>query len=131
MNLLGGGVFCNSLGSLRHGVLSELTGKEEPYGSLNFPRGNGGPLVVEGETGSFDSDTFKNVVDERVHDAHGFARNTGIGVNLLEDLVNVDSVRFAPLLPLFLISFGDRLLGFARLLGSFAGRFWSHFTAVH
>ena len=38
-------------------------------------------------------------------------------MDLLEHLVDVDSVRLTPLLPLFLISLGNTFLGLAGLLG--------------
>ena len=49
-NLLGGGVLGDSLGTLRHGVLGQLTGQEEPDSGLDLPRGDGAPLVVVSET---------------------------------------------------------------------------------
>ena len=52
-------------------MLGELTGKEEPDSSLDFPGGDGGPLVVVGQTGSLSSDPLEDVVDKRVHDGHG------------------------------------------------------------
>jgi hypothetical protein len=35
------------------------------------------------------TDALENVVDERVEDEHGLVRDTGVGVDLLEDLVDV------------------------------------------
>merc|ERR1712115_737989 len=85
------------------------------------PGGDGGPLVVVGQTGSLGSDTFEDIVDERVHDAHGLGGDTSVGVDLLEDLVDVDGVGFLPLVPLLLlVSLGDGLGGLAGLLGSFS-----------
>ena len=125
-NLLGAGVFGDGLGSLRDGVLGQLPGQQEPHRGLDLPGGDGGPLVVVGQAGSFSSDTLKDIVDEGVHDAHGLAGNTSIGVNLLQHLVDVDSVRFTPLLPSFLITLGDRFLGLTGLLGSLSGGFRGH-----
>jgi len=120
-SLLGAGVLGDSLGSLRDSMLSKLTWKEKPDCSLDFPGGNGGPLVVVGEFTGLSSNTFKQVIDERVHDAHGLGGDTSIRVHLLEDLVDVDGIRFLPLLvPLLLVSLGDSLGGFAGSLGSFS-----------
>ena len=44
-----------------------------------------------GKAGSFGGDAFEDVVDERVHDAHGFAGDTSVRVNLLQHLVDVDT----------------------------------------
>jgi len=116
-NLLGGGVLGDSLGSFRHGVLGQFSGEKEPHSGLNFPGGDGGPLVVEGQAGSLTSNTLKDVVHERVHDGHSLAGDTSVGVNLLQHLVDVDSVGLTPPLPLLLVSLGDAFLGFASLLG--------------
>lgn len=80
------------LGALRNSVLGEFTRKDQTHSRLNFARGDGRTLVVGGEFGSFTGDTFKNVVDKRVHDGHGLVGDTGIGVDLLEDLVDVGCV---------------------------------------
>ena len=70
-NLLGGGVFGDSLGSFRDGVLGQFSGKEETNSGLDLPRGDGGPLVVVGQTRSLRGNSLENVVHERVHDGHG------------------------------------------------------------
>ena len=57
-----------------------------------------------GKTGSFGGDALEDVVDERVHDAHGFAGDTSVWVNLLQHFVNVDSIAFLSLSPSFLLS---------------------------
>ena len=36
-------------------------------------------------TGGFGSNTFENIIDERVQDRHSLVRDTSIGVDLLED----------------------------------------------
>ena len=120
-NLLGAGVLGDGLGAFRDGVFGQFSGEEEPDGGLDLPGCDGGPLVVVGQFGSLGSDTLEEIVDERVHDAHGLGGDTGVGVNLLEDLVDVDGIRLLPLLvPLLLVSLGDSLGGFAGSLGSFS-----------
>lgn len=117
-SLLGAGVLGHSLGSLGDGVLGQLSGQEEPDGGLDFPGGDGGPLVVVGQTGGLGGDPLEDVVDEGVHDAHGLGGDTGVGVDLLQHLVDVDGVGLLPfLVPLLLVSLGDGLLGLAGLLG--------------
>ena len=116
-HLLGGGVLGDSLGALGHGVLGQLTGEEQTDGSLDLPGGDGGPLVVVGETAGLSGDPLEDVVHEGVHDGHGLAGDTSVGVDLLEDLVDVDAVGFLPPALLLLISLGDRLLGLSGLLG--------------
>ena len=121
-SLLGAGVLGDGLGALRDGVLGQLSGEEEPDGGLDLPGGDGGPLVVVGELAGLSGDALEQVVDERVHDAHGLGGDTGVGVHLLEDLVDVDGIGLLPLaLPLLLVALGDGLGGLARLGGSLSG----------
>ena len=62
-------------------------------------------MIVE-KSGSFGGDALEDVVDERVHDAHGFAGDTSVTVNLLQHLVEVDSMAFLSLSPSLLFSIG-------------------------
>ncbi len=91
-DLLRAGVLGDGLGALRDGVLSELTGEEEPDSGLDLARGDGGPLVVVSQTGGLSGDPLEQVVDERVHDAHGLGGDAGVRVDLLQDLVDVDGI---------------------------------------
>ena len=50
-----------------------------------------------GQAGSLGGDALEDVVDERVHDGHGLAGDASVGVNLLQNLVDVDGVGFPPL----------------------------------
>ena len=125
-NLLGGGVLGDGLGALRDGVLGELTGEEEPDSGLDLPGGDGGPLVVVGKTAGLSGDPLEDVVDEGVHDAHGLGGDTGVGVHLLEDLVDVDGIGLLALPVLLLVSLGDVLLGLSGLLGSLSRGLGGH-----
>ena len=126
-SLLGAGVLGHGLGALGDGVLGQLSGEEEPHRGLDLPGGDGGPLVVVGQTGGLGSDPLEDVVDEGVHDAHGLGGDTGVRVHLLQDLVDVDGIGFLPLLVLLLlIALGDGFLGLARLLGGLSGGFGRH-----
>ena len=120
-SLLGAGVLGDGLGSLRDGVLGQLSGKEESYRGLDLPGCDGGPLVVVSQLGSLSSDTGEDIVDKGVHDAHGLGGDTSVGVDLLEDLVDVDGIGLFPLcLPLLLISLDNGLGGLAGFLGGFS-----------
>ena len=74
----------------------------QPHSSLDFPTGDGVLLVVVSKTGSLGRDALKDVVHERVHDAHGLTGDASVRVNLLQHLVDVDGVallaRLSPLL---------------------------------
>ena len=126
MNLLGGGVLGDGLCTLRHGVLGQFSGEKQPDGGLYFPGRDGGPLVVVCKARSLAGDTFKDVVNERVHDGHRLAGNTSVGMDLFQDLVDVDRIRLAPLLALLFISFRDALLGLTGLLRSLSRCFGCH-----
>ena len=40
----------------------------------------------------FGRDVFKDIVDKRVHDTHGFAGDTGVGVHLFRHFVDIDRI---------------------------------------
>ena len=103
-------------------MLGQFTWEEQPDGGLDFPGGDGGTLVVVSKTGGLGSDALKDVVDKGVHDGHGLRTDASVGVDLLQDLVDVDGVRFLPLLfSLLSISLGDGLGGLTGLLGGLPG----------
>ena len=74
----------------------------QSYSGLDFAASDGVFLVVVSQAGGLGGDALKQVVHEGVHDAHGLAGDTGVGVNLLQHLVDVDGVallaRLSPLL---------------------------------
>ena len=129
-NLLGAGVLGDGLGTFRDGVFGQFSGEEEPDGGLDFPGGDGGPLVVVGQFGSLGSDTLEEIVDERVHDAHGLGGDTGIGVHLLQHLVDVDGIRFLTLGLAFLSASNNGLGGLAGFLGSFSRGLGGHVDSL-
>ena len=101
-------------------MFGQLSGEQESHSSLDFSTGDSASLVVMSKARRFGSDSLKDVVNERVHDRHGFAGNTSVGVNLLQDFVDIDSEGFLPaLLPLLFVSGTDSLLGFTGLLDGF------------
>lgn len=126
-NLLGASVLGDGLGTFGDGVLGQLARQQQTDGSLDFAGGDGRTFVVVSQTGSLSSDTLEDVIDEAVHDAHGLRRNSGIGMDLLQHLVDVDSVAFLPArLPLLLVSLYDGLLSLAGLLGGLSAGFRCH-----
>merc|ERR1719411_1896740 len=126
-NLLGAGVLGDGLGTFRDGMFGQFTGQQKPDGGLDLPGGDGGSLVVVSKTGSFGGDTFEDIVDEGVHDAHGLGGHTGIGVDLFQDLVDVDGVRFLTFLStLLLVARGFLGGGLSGLLGSLSRYFGGH-----
>ena len=72
-------------------MLRELTGEDQTNGGLDLSGRQSLLLVVSDQFDSLLSDLVEDIVDERVHDTHGLLRDTGIRVNLLEDLEDVNS----------------------------------------
>ena len=107
-------------------MLGQLSGEEKPDSRLDLPGSDGRPLVVVGETGGLSGNSFEDVVDERVHDAHGLGRDSGVRVNLFQHLVDVDGVRFLSLLLLFLVTGSTGGLSLTRLLRALGGNFGRH-----
>ena len=68
----------------------ELSGEDELDSGLDFPGREGSSLVESDELGSLGGDSVEGIVDEGVHDVHGLLGDTDVGVDLLEDLVDVD-----------------------------------------
>ena len=78
------------------------------------------------KAGSFGGDALEDVVDEGVHDAHGFAGDTSVRVNLLQHLVDVDSIAFLSLSPSLLLSFSSGLCLSGSLLAFLSCYFGCH-----
>ncbi|TRY68642.1 hypothetical protein TCAL_17451 [Tigriopus californicus] len=122
----GGRVFGDGLRPFGDGVLGQLSGQEESHGGLDLPGGDGRSLVVVSQARGLGGNALEDIVHERVHDGHGFGGNTGVGVDLLQHLIDVNGVGFLALAVLFLIALGDVLLGLASLFGSFPRYFGRH-----
>ena len=120
MNSLSGAELSYSLGSLGDCVLGKFAREHKPDSSLDLTRRKGRLLVVSSELSCLSGNAFEDIIDEGVHDGHTLLADTGIGMNLLEHLVDVGAVRFSTLLAALLIAgllrgFGRGL--FARSLG--------------
>jgi len=63
---------------------------------------------VVGKLRGFVGNSLEDVVDEGVHDTHCLARYASVGVDLLQDLVDVDSIGLFPLL----VTLGSLLAAF-------------------
>lgn len=118
----GGGVLGDSLGAFRHGVLCQLTGQDQTDRGLDLAGGDGGLLVVGSQLGSLGGNALEDVVDKRVQDGHGTVGDTSVGVDLLQDSVDVRRVGLlAGLGALLLVARGGSLLASILLLRSLGG----------
>ena len=93
-------------------MLGEFTREHKTDGGLNLSATQSRLLVVGGKLSGFGGDTLEDIVDEGVHDGHTLLGDTGIGVDLLKDLVDVRRVSLGTLL---------RLGARGRLLGCLSG----------
>ena len=75
-------------------MLRKFAGQKQPDGGLDLAGTNGRLLVVVCQSRSFCGDAFEDIVDERVHDAHGFAGDSSVGVNLLQNFIDVNGIAF-------------------------------------
>ena len=57
---------------------------------MDLPGGEGSLLVESNESGPFGGGSVEDVVDEGIHDVHGLLGDTDVGVDLLQNLVDVD-----------------------------------------
>ena len=73
-------------------MFGQFTWQMQPHSSLDFPAGDGVFPIVVSQVRSFGGNVLKDVVHKGVHDAHGLAGDTGVGVHLLQHLVDVDGV---------------------------------------
>ena len=127
-DLLAAGVLGHGLCAFRDGVFGQLAGQKETNGRLDFPGRDGRAFVVFGQTGRLSGDALENVVDEAVHDRHGFRGDSRVGMNLFQHFVDVNGVALRPLLaPLRLIAFHDVLLGLPGLFRCFSADFGRHY----
>ena len=90
----------HSLGALRHSVLGQLSGEDEPDSGLDLARGHSGLLVVAGQLSSLCGNLLENVGDEGVQNGDSTRRDSSVRVHLqhcnwrLEGLLNVTCVRY-------------------------------------
>jgi hypothetical protein len=118
----------NKFGTFGDGVLGQLTGQQQTHGSLNFSASDRRTFVVVCQTGSFSGDTFEDVVHETVHYAHSLTRDTGVGMDLFQHLVDVDGIALLPPALLFFVALGNVLLSFPGLLGCLTTCLRRHFS---
>ena len=93
MNCLGAGELSHGLGALRHGVLSELTGKDQSDSSLDLARTEHTLVVVSNQATSLRRDLLEGVVDQGVQNRDGSLADADLGVDLLQDSDDVRAVR--------------------------------------
>ena len=71
-------------------MLGEFAGEDEADSSLDLTAGHRRLLAVAGQLCSLGGDLLKLVLDEGVQDGDSLGADAGVGVDLLQDLVDVD-----------------------------------------
>ena len=97
-NLLVAGVLGDGLCALGDGVFGQFSREDEADRSLDLAAGQCLRLGVADELARLGGDTVEDVVHEGVHDGHGLLGDTGVGVHLLQHLVDVDGEGLGALL---------------------------------
>ena len=94
---------------------------------MNLSGGDGGSLGVSGELTGLNEGAVEDVGDEGVHDGHALLGDTAVGVDLLEDLVDVGGEGLNSLASLLLsVLLGGGGLGGLHGLNSFLSRGLCH-----
>jgi len=127
--LLGASVFGHGFGTLRYSVFCQFSWKNQPYSSLHLTASYCGSLVVVSKSWCFTCNSFEDIIDEAVHDAHSFARHTSVGVHLLQHLVDVDTIAFFSFPLLFLITSAS-CFSLSCFLGTFGANFGRHIDVL-
>ena len=106
-------------------MLGQLSGKKETNCSLDLSAGDGGLLIVVRQSRGLSGNALEDIVNEAVHDGHRLAGNARVGMDLLHDLVDVNSVALlAATSPLLVCP--DRTLGVTGFLLSLSTDFGRH-----
>ena len=98
----------HGLGSLRDGVLRELTGQDQADRGLHVTAADGATLVDAAKLRGLKGDLLEGVRHEVVDDGHTLLRDARLGVHLLEDAEDVRLPRLGALAALD--GLGRRLL---------------------
>ena len=85
-------------------MFAQLAGQVKTDGCLDLTASDGMFLVVVRQTRRLSGDTLKDIVYERVHDAHGLAGDASVWMDLFQDLVYVDRITLFTRLSLGLLA---------------------------
>mgnify|MGYP007078663964 CR=1 FL=1 len=99
-------VFGYSLGSFWNSVSGKFSGEDELDCRLNFSGRESSSFVESDKLWTFSSNSIESIMNERVHDVHGFLWDTNVGVHLLKNFVDVDWEGLDSSSSGFLVSFG-------------------------
>ena len=88
----GAGILGDGLCTFTDGMLCKFTRKQKTHGGLNFPWWNRLFPVLRTKSWGFRGDSFKDIINKRVHDTHAVPRYANIGMNLFEYIVDVSAI---------------------------------------
>jgi len=78
-------------------MLGEFSWKNQTHSRLNLSRGKRMSSRVAGKSSGFRSNTFKDIINERIHDAHSRLGDSSLRVYLSQDFVDVGRVSLSSL----------------------------------
>ena len=90
LQLRSAGEFSNCFGSFRDGVFGEFTGKDKFDSRLDFAAREGPFSIVSNQFAGLPCDLLKGVINKGVHDVHRLLADPDFGVDLLQNLVDVE-----------------------------------------
>jgi len=88
------GILGHGLRAFADRVFGQLAGQQQSDGGLDLAASDRGTICVLRQPVGFRCDAVEDVIDEAVHDAHRFGRETGVGMHLLQHFVDVHGKRF-------------------------------------
>ena len=83
-------VFSDGFGSFRDCVSGEFSWEDELDSWLDLSGWKSSSFVESNEFWSFSGDSVESVVNERVHDVHGFLWDSNVWVDLFKNFVDID-----------------------------------------
>jgi hypothetical protein len=86
--------FSDGFSSFRNGVFGQFSWEDQFHSWLDFSGAKSVFFVVSNQLGGLLGNSVEGVVDEWVHDGHGFLGDSGFRVNLFQNFVDVDSEGF-------------------------------------
>ena len=100
-------VFGDCFSSFWDSVSGEFSGEDEFDSWLDFSGRKSSSFIESDEFWTFSGNSVESIMNERVHDVHGFLWDTNVGVHLLKNFVDIDGESLNSSSSCFLVSFGS------------------------
>lgn len=87
-------IFSDSFSSFANSMFGKFSWKQQTDRCLNFTRRYCGSFVLMSKSWGLSCNSFKQIVEKRIHDAHCLGWNTNIWMNLFKNFVDVWTIWF-------------------------------------